>query len=365
MPSAAIALALAMALTLGPAGPSEGRSEAQQLFDAGSLAYDRARYDAAARAFEAAYAALPRPEIAFSLAQAQRRQFFVDGERWRLRRASELYRLYLDRVPEGARRADAVEQLQQIQPLIDASGVEGDGSTQHPPSAATQLMVYSSAQGAEGSVDGGAFMSLPAIVTTAAGTHEVVVRAPGFQEVTTAADAVAGRLVPVPVPLDALPAYLELQVNRRARVVVDGREVATTPLASAIELGAGEHQISIRARGRVPATRTLHFERDQRRSVTVELAPTIQRRAAWAMLGTSAGLALAGAGTLGFALGAQRRARRTDRRREVTNLDLESAEQLNADIQQRNQLRGATIGLWSTAAVAGVVGLILVLTDRG
>ncbi len=365
MPSSTIALALAAALTLAPTAPTEDPSQAQQLFEAGSLAYDRARYDAAAQAFEAAYTALPRPEIAFSLAQSQRRQFFVDGQRWRLRRASELYRLYLERVPEGARRADAVEQLQQIQPLLIQSPAEEEGRTRPSSAAATQLMVYSSAQGAKASVDGGAFTSLPAIVTTTPGVHEVVVRAPGFQPVTAATTAVTEQLIPVPVTLEPLPAYLDVRSNRPARVLIDLREVATTPLRGPIELPAGAHRVSVRARGRVSLTRTLRFERDQTRSVSVELAPTRRRQAAWALFGTGAGLALAGAGTLGFALGAQRRARRIDDRRQEANIDLESAEQFNADIRQRDQLRGATIGLWSTAAVAGVVGLILVLTDRG
>lgn len=364
MPSAAIAFALATLLALAPGAVQRDRRDAQQLFEAGSLAYDRARYDAAAQAFEAAYAAFPRPEIAFSLAQSQRRQFFVDRERWRLRRAAELYRLYLQRVPEGARRADAVEQLQQIQPWL----AEDSDEREAPVDASdvpTQLMVYSAVANAEASVDGGGFAALPAIVTADEGAHEVTVRASGFHSITTTANAVEGRLVPVPISLQPLPAYLNLRVNRRARVLVDGREVATTPLPRPIELSAGEHEVTLRAPGRIPATRTLQFERAHRRDATVYLAPTLQRRVAWGMLGSSAGLAVAGAGTLGFALGAQRRARRVDERRRTENIELGTAEQFNVDIRQRDQLRGATIGLWSAAAVAGVVGLILLATDRG
>lgn len=357
---------VALATTLAVAPVSE-EATARQLFDAGSLAYDRGRYLEATRAFEAAYEQLPDAAIAFSLAQSHRRQFFVDRERAHLHRAIELYQRYLSEVPRGRRRADAVEQLQALQTL-DATlpatePADPTDPTPNPPDV-TELMIYAAAPGALASVDDGLARPVPTIATVDPGVHRIRVEAPGFVPIDMEAAAVEGRLVPVQAQLRVRPARLELRTHEGAQLQVDDRVVGRAPFSAPIELRPGRHTVRVSAPGRVTASRALTFDRGELRSFDVELPTTVRRRVAWALLGSSLGLTVAGAGTLAGALVYQGRARRIEALRGEQNIDHAQLDTLNDSLRARDQLRGATIGLWSTAAVAGVVGLVLFVTDR-
>src|SRR6476469_3016727 len=68
---------------------------AKASFKAGANAYAAGDYLAAIQALEAAYEISPLPAIAFSLAQAERKQYFVNEERAHLERAIALFRRYL------------------------------------------------------------------------------------------------------------------------------------------------------------------------------------------------------------------------------------------------------------------------------
>jgi tetratricopeptide (TPR) repeat protein len=363
-----IALAVAFVLALvGVGAPAGERNTARQLFDAGSLAYARGRYDDAARAFEAAYRLMPRSEVAFSLAQAQRRQYFVDHERPRLVHAVALYRGYLDDVAEGGRREDAVEQLQSLEPLLlrlDAADPGDNEDDTAPPGLATELIVYASQPGAVASVDDGPQTPVPAIVSVAPGLHRIEVKAEGFLPTSVTATALADRLLPVQVDLVERPAMLRLRANKRARILVDGREVGHAPLLAPLELAPGRHALSVTAPGRVAAERVLALQRGETTDLTVHLPRTMQRDVALALLGSSAALWVGGAVTMGVAFRFQARAREVDAWSGERNIDAAQRQALDDDVRRRDQLRGATVGLWTAAAVTGIVGLILVLTDR-
>src|SRR5262245_36246218 len=93
-------LALAAALvSFSPAARADDVAAAKDLFKAGAAAYGAGDYRAAIQALEGAYRLTPLPAIAFSLAQAERREFFVSREPSHLARAVELFRLYLTQVP--------------------------------------------------------------------------------------------------------------------------------------------------------------------------------------------------------------------------------------------------------------------------
>src|SRR5436305_266246 len=83
------------------------RVKAEQYFHAGAEAFKQQRFSAAAEAFEAAYKEEHLPEIAFSTAQAYRRQYFISPKLAFAQRAVELYRVYLDAVKSGGRIGDA------------------------------------------------------------------------------------------------------------------------------------------------------------------------------------------------------------------------------------------------------------------
>lgn len=357
-----ISMFLAVALAVGPAPES---STARKLFDAGSLAYDRGRYLDATRAFAAAYELLPDPAIAFSLAQAHRRQYFAGRDPADLARAIELFQRYLDDVPDGGRRADAVDQLQALESLGSRLDDDGHVAPARASAPSTELMIYAKAPRAEVSIDDGRFVAVPAILAATPGSHRIVVQAPGFVPEAATATAIEGRLMPFEVTLKEQPGVLHLRTRRGAAIDVDGRAMGRAPLREPIELASGSHAVSITAPGRVSAMRTVELERGQVRTFSVDLPRTAQRDAAWAMLGTSAGLWLAGGTTLGLALGFQRRGRRIDALRGERNIDASELQTLDDSIWRRNQLRGATIGLWSGAAVTAVIGLVLIFTDRG
>ncbi len=366
---ASTCLALALSLSLAAPAVRDEAATARQLFDAGSLAYDRGRYLEATRAFEAAYTQLPDPAIAFSLAQAHRRQYFVDHDPAHLHRAIELFEGYLRDVDAGRRRADAVEQLQSLQTiraaLPDDADVDVDvDASPREPVVATELMIYATAPGATASVDGGLAQSVPTIAAVTPGPHRIRVEAPEHLPVEIEAAAARGRLVPVHAELKARPAHLKMRTREGARVHVDGRLVGVAPLSAPVQLRPGRHEVRVVAPGRVTATRTMSFSRGQTRSFEVDLPPTVRRRVAWGLLGSGLGLAVAGGGTLAGALVHQRRAQDIDAMRGEANIDVEQLDTLNGSLETRDRLRGATIGLWSTAAVCGVVGLVLVLTDR-
>src|SRR5215468_3180958 len=112
-----------------PADEKTTVEEARVYFDAGRQAYERGDYVTAIRSFEHAFEKVPRPEIAFSLAQAYRKQFIVDGDAAKLRRAVALYRRNLGELQPQLARIDS----------LSAAAVPPPA----PPAPPTQLMVMS------------------------------------------------------------------------------------------------------------------------------------------------------------------------------------------------------------------------------
>jgi peptidoglycan hydrolase-like protein with peptidoglycan-binding domain len=83
------------------------KQAAEKYFQAGSKAYAAQNFAAAAANFDEAFKELAMPEIAFSGAQAYRRLYRVDPKPGHVKRAVELYRIYLDKVKTGGRVGDA------------------------------------------------------------------------------------------------------------------------------------------------------------------------------------------------------------------------------------------------------------------
>jgi hypothetical protein len=97
------------------------RKVALKFFRAGEKAYQAQNFEAAAHNFYAAYEQLPLPEIAFSAAQAFRRQYRVDPKQEYVQRSVELYRFYLSKVKTGVRVADAADSLGEMERELDSS----------------------------------------------------------------------------------------------------------------------------------------------------------------------------------------------------------------------------------------------------
>ena len=181
-------------LALSPAVAGAQRAgdleRAKDSFKAGATAYAAGEYLAAIQAFEAAYALTPLPPIAFSLGQAERRQYFASHERPHLDWAIALFRRYIEQVQTGGRRADALDALSQLEPL--AAIKAGDSAAAVEAARPTRLLLTCEAPGAELSLDGGPAAPSPLIREVPPGPHQLAVSAPGFFPVTREVTAVAG-----------------------------------------------------------------------------------------------------------------------------------------------------------------------------
>jgi tetratricopeptide (TPR) repeat protein len=342
---------------------SGDRQRAKSFFDAGSLAYDRGRYAEAARAFEEAYRVLADPAIAFSLAQAHRRQYFVDQDPARLGRAIELYRVYLERDARGTRRPEAVEQIQVLLPLSQAAApIDPQASAIREPPA-TELMLYSEAPGAVGAIDQAPSTALPLVVPVAPGVHRVSVEAPGYQARVVEARAIEGRLTPVPVELTERPARVVLATEDGARVFIDGELRGIAPFSAPIELASGAHRLTLLEAGTEGHSMQLVLERDQLLQLDVPLPTTTARRLAYYAFGGGAAFVAAGGVTAILASLAESNAIGYEEDRGVRNLDSDELGELNSSVGRRDAFRGASIALFTTAIITGAIGVILYFAD--
>ncbi len=308
-------LVVALAVLIALAVPVRAdKAKAEQYFRAGAQAFKQQSYAAAAEQFELAYKELPLPEIAFSAAQAYRRQYFIEPKPEYVKRAVELYRAYLDAVKTGGRVGDASDGLAEMQRELDHLTAKGTRiDTSH--ATATRLAVSVSVAGAKqtamtelsampASEDTGAKATLDGKpvalfvpVDVAPGEHQITVEAPGYVSVSERRRVVEGATELVEVELAPKPAHLAIHVDAGAQVAIDGRPVGDAPLP-AQELAPGHHVVAITTRGREPVVREVELARDQSKTLEIQLVQTGKRRAVPWLLGAAAGLAvLSGAAT--------------------------------------------------------------------
>ena len=135
---------------------------AKASFRAGASAYAAGDYPAAIQALESAYELTPLPAIAFSLAQAERKQYAAMHERQHLDRALALFQRYLDQEPNGPRRADALAALSDLKAQIPARAPTE--TVAKPAVRPTRLMIVCDTQGAKLALD-----STPAVTSRISG----------------------------------------------------------------------------------------------------------------------------------------------------------------------------------------------------
>jgi hypothetical protein len=349
-----------------PDPSKEQRAEAERLFRAGEQAYHAGKYGLAAQAFEASYALLPAPQIAFSMAQAYRLQYFVDKQPAGLRRAVELYRLYLDQSPRGGRRDVAVTHLAELEPIL--MRLEAAATPERTPEPASgssgkaAVMVTSPVDGAHGRI-AGTEGPLPLEVELAPGRYEATVTARGHEPGTKTVDVVADRFFVVEVPLQPIPARIAVRASTDATVLVDGRVVGRTPPGGPIELSAGEHRVSVRARGRRLWRKDVALDRGEAMALDVELRRTRQRIGSYAVLGLG-GVLFAGATVTGLVAASEdARARELERQYQREGLTRSDLERYGEHRDQRYQATVATYTLIGLGVAAGVGGLLLYWYD--
>lgn len=359
-------LAILLALCAVAAAQAVDKKAAERYFRAGEKAYEAQSFEAAARNFEEAYKAAPLPEIAFSAAQAYRRQYRVDARPEYVARAVVLYKLYLDKVKTGGRVADAADALFEMQHELDRLIKMGVKVSPELAAEHTQLGVSVALGGDTAAthvreVDETTRKASPEIVVTfdgkrvepyalvniEPGTHAIHVEAPGYKPFDLEQKVVQGTTNMIDVALDPKPAKVSFDVEEDARISIDGRPIGTTPLT--IDVPAGPHVVTILHRGREPVVRELTFDRGQALSLSQPLVMTARRRAVPYVAYTAGGIAVVSAATAIAALVEDSRASSLNKRIEMGNAPLSVGLEYQDKLQWRDRL--VTVA-WTTGAIA-------------
>jgi tetratricopeptide (TPR) repeat protein len=344
-----------------PAADPAKIAQAANFFDAGAAAYKAGQYPVAAEAFLKANELSASSSLLFSAAQAYRRQYLADPKPATLRRAIGLYRDYLRIDPTAKRREDAMQALAALVPFearFAQEGAEGGGEPAKEASSPTRLLLSCPAEGAEVSVDGGAFVLAPSVFKVKPGPHKVRVQAQGYEAEEIAVDAIAGELVPRHVALRPRPARLLVTGTSGALVSVDGQARATLPLAAPLSVEPGAHFVSVALAGHEPEGQVVDLHRDATTEVAANLRMTRRRVAAWSTLSVGAAGVVAGGVLAGLALGRQSVASSLHDEQTTSFLTVAQRDQYNAALGARDDFAHA-------AEIAGGVGLATLVTGLG
>lgn len=332
---------------------------AKESFKAGAAAYAAGEYLAAIQALDAAYAATPLPAIAFSLAQAERKQYFVGHEREHLERAISLFRKYIEQVQSGGRRADALDALSQLEPLSLTQAASSKVAPTTPSADAsrtTRLVVTSDTPRARLSLDGGPPLRSPLIREVEPGKHRVTVEASGFVSIRRELTAVAGELTAASILLREKPSTLSLWTADDADIYIDGTFVSTGGQGVVLQLASGFHDLAVAQKGHRVASRQLHLARGGSETLRFVLTPTSLRIASQVLF-ISGGAALSGGLVLSaLAIRAENRSEDFLARRARENVSDAELVSYDTAVANRDRYRaaaaisvGTSVGLFITA----------------
>jgi hypothetical protein len=335
---------------------------AKASFKAGAAAYGVGDYPAAIQALESAYAITPLPAIAFSLAQAERREYFSTHVREHLERALSLYRSYLAQGEAAGRRADALDALAQLEPLA-LNGPTSSAPARDEPKR-TRLMISTQPQSAHVSIDGTEPSAAPLIREVTPGRHSVLVEAEGYQPATSEVTALEGELILDEIQLHELPGQLALAAPEGSLVYIDGRFAAFGGPRVRLPLPQGAYRLSVAAWGHQTAERSIVIARDQTSSEHVALSPTRQRRAARTLAALGGASAATSVILAGVALRAQHRAQDFLHDSARANVSAQALADYNEQVGTRDNLRTASIAMASASAALLIATVLLHQLDR-
>jgi tetratricopeptide (TPR) repeat protein len=357
-------IAAALLLFAVPArAEDDKKAEAEKYFRAGEALYKNGQYLGAAQAFEEAFELLPLPAIAFSTAQAYRLLYVSDKEPAYVKRAVELYRLYIQQQKEGGRVPDATASLAELEPVLDRIEQSGKSTAMPIEAPKTQLMISSQVDGATGEI-AGQKGTLPLIVEVEKGDYTAHVEAPGYFPTDVKATAVEGQFIVTEVELQPKPGVIDIKAESGARVEIDGRPFGSTPLARPIEVPAGQHYVSITRRGRHSWSENVTAKRGETVKLDISLRSTSQRNAVpFVWLGAGI-LAVAAGGAGAYALVEQGKAEDLDAKRQTDSI---TTDELNQYLTYRDHRDAAVKTMWGLAGasvVTATIGMLMYLFDR-
>jgi hypothetical protein len=376
-----IQLTLATVLALAATAHADGdKAKAEQYFRAGALAFKQQSFAAAAEQFEQAYREAPLPEIAFSAAQAYRRQYFIEPKPEYVKRAVELYTAYLDKVKSGGRVGDASDGLAEMKHELDrltASGAHIAGI----PTALTRIAVSVTIAG-EQKTAVGELSAIPATDTTGVsatvdgkpvelftplqvepGEHDVTVTAPGYFPVQLKRRVVDGITELVEAELKPEPAKLVITTDDNARVEINGRFAGDSPLAPQ-ELPAGAYTITLTRAGREPIVREVALGRGETKTIVADMHKTTRRKIVPWLAGGAGAFAIASTVTAIFAESKDHDLSALETRREATGWSTADASAYTSDVNKRDELRTTAWVLGGAAVATGAVAAALYFFDR-
>ncbi|HEY8074005.1 MAG TPA: hypothetical protein VIF62_07850 [Labilithrix sp.] len=361
---AALAFVMVCASNAAAREPTADEVErARTFFNAGAQAYSNASYKDAARSFEQAYALAPRPQLLFSLAQAERKEGLSSNDASYLKRAVQHYKEYLDQVPTGGRRSEATEAKADLESRLARMDPSQTTSAQ-PEKRKARVTVWSPTPGARVSLDGGPPEPVPYFSDLETGKHKVRVFADGyFDEVAEVSGDAAGDQ-PLNMTLRDKPALVSVVLASNADIYVDGRIVATAPVDRPIEVAPGPHVLSVSANGRKPLSHDVVLERGKPFRFEPKLETSGQRIVSYGLLGGGA-VGLVGGAIFGvLALGQESRAKDIDAQRQNGNISAERMNTYNRSIDQRDAYRTVSIIGLSAGATLAAGGVLLWAFDK-
>lgn len=350
---------VSLALVSQGAGAQQGLEAAKSFFEAGVKAYTSGRYAAAVEAFSESYRSAPKPQILFSLAQAERKLYIVEKDPAVLRQAIAHFRQYLGEVEQGGRRGDAIEGLTELE-VLEAKLVSGN---QAPAKAKTRLLITCSVEGAEVQFDGKPAGELPFLDEVKPGPHRARVSAAGYFDDEREIVAAEGATLSVDITLRPRPSKLSISARPRAEVYLDARLLGVGSIGG-VEVPAGEHRVIVLENGRTTFTARVSTTRGSEHLVTARTAETRQRQASYVVGALGVSSLLVGAGLTVAALRKQGVASEIDERAgrgNISGLDLETYRSAR---DARDTYRQGAYVSFGLGAALGVSALGLFLFDR-
>ena len=361
---------LVVALVLGillqsatAAGASAPPATAKAFFQAGAQAYDAGRYAAAVEAFEEAYRLSPLPAILFSMAQAERKQFYVGQQTLFLDRALVHYRAYVES-KHATRLADAVDALAELESLAARRTSEAAGGKTEAPPGKARLMVTTQAAGATVAVDDAVPVEAPFIGELEPGKHRVRVAAEGFVPTEREVEVAPGPPVGLDLPLRELAGVLSVEAPSGTEVHLDGKLLGSVPFPGPVEVRSGPHVLTLTRRGLEPWTGEIQVERGKPMRVAPPMEQTPQRIGSQVVLGAGlVGLLTSGVTALA-ALNRQAVAQTVLDERASGNIGASRLADYNRALSQRDRWRTTAQVSASISGGLLMVGALMYLLDR-
>ena len=350
-------IALSIALVASSAH-ADDRSDAEALFRIGAAAYKNGNFKAAALNFDRAYELFKAPEIAFSAAQAHRLQYQADSQPGHVKRAIELFEIYVAAVPEGSgKRKDALAHLNRLRDLLRDLEAKGGQVVIAPVKDTPSIYVSVALEQALVTVDGKAAERYTAL-EVAPGEHVVGVSAEGYELIERKVAVTKGQAI-VPIELVPKPAQVSIKTAADARLLVDGRPVRG---GATLSIPAGQRLLTVYARGREPVIRELELKPGEQRALEVPLRTTTRRRAVpWVWIG--GGVLLASTVTTSIvALRADGKA--SELRDAADPIDRDAAARYEDERGRRDSFRTASYVLGTATLVTAATALWLYYFDN-